>query len=384
MLRHAIATLVLSLLATGAARAGDAEEATYRQALEWILGQQHANGGFGQIPGEEPGELGITGMTLQALANAPASLQEQVRPALAKGEAFLLRHQRPDGSFTQGRSGLTTYRTSVSILALAALDKARHQETIAKAAAWLRQEQYDEDDKVDRQSPHYGGFGYGGDGRGRGGADLSNTHLALQALHEAGIPQDDPVFQRALVFVARCQNNSETNDALAGLKPHDDGGFFYDPAPPRDSAFRAQDGTHSFPSYAGMTYAGLLSLVTCGAQPDSPAVQAALRWIAANYTLDENRGMGRRAAETRSLGGLYYYYNAFADCLSTLGRPTVETLGGPQRWAEDLFAALKARQRPDGSFVNSDPRWWEGDPVLVTTYCLNAMNRARPYLNGAK
>ena len=84
--------------------------------------------------------------------------------------------------------------------------------------------------------------------------------------------------------------------------------------------------------------------------------------------------MGSRGGEaTGAQGGLYYYLNAFAECLNALGKPAIETKQGERPWANDLFAALKERQQPD---------WWEKDPVLVTTYCLNAMNLARPYLNG--
>ena len=40
------------------------------------------------------------------------------------------------------------------------------------------------------------------------------------------MPATDPVFQRALVFLRRCQNDSEVNDGV-GIKPTGDGGFAY-------------------------------------------------------------------------------------------------------------------------------------------------------------
>ncbi len=57
--------------------------------------------------------------------------------------------------------------------------------------------------------------------------DLSNTQMALDALHDAGVRPNDPAFAAALKFVSRCQNFSETNNQpWAG----DDGGFIYTPA----------------------------------------------------------------------------------------------------------------------------------------------------------
>lgn len=379
--RCSVLIALLGLAGLSRARAGDAEEAMYAKAVDWLLSQQHQNGGFGQIPNEAPGELGITGLAVKALAEAPPSMRERVRPAVDRAVQFMLGCRQEDGSFAQGRSGLVSYRTSVAIMALAAVDRVRHREVIAKAADWLKGAQWDESEQAGPTDARHGGFGYGQGGRGGGGADLSNTQMALAALKDAGIAQDDPVFQRALVFIRRCQNSSETNDAVAGLRPLEDGGFFYDPTPPRDSAALNQDGTHSHPSYAGITYAGLMSLLTCGTSRDDPKVKAALDWIAANYTLDENRGMGARGSATGSQSGLFYYYHSFAKCLAALGQPTIDTRDGAKRWARDLFSALAARQRPDGSFVNTDGRWWEQDPVLVTTYCISAMNYARPFLN---
>lgn len=371
---------LLLLLLPLSLQAGEKDEAVYARAVEWLLAKQHDNGGFGQIPGEEPGELGMTGLAVKALAGAPEPHRKKAAAALEKGVGFILGCRQQDGSFVQPRSGLATYRTAIAILALSAVDRQKYAKEIAGAAAWLKEEQLDQGDQLDPSKPHFGGFGYGKGGRGGGGADLSNSHLALAALEQAGIPADDPVFQRAMTFIKRCQNNSETNDAVAGLKPLDDGGFFYDPAPPRDSESMNQDGTHSHASYAGMTYSGLLSLVYCGAAQDDPAVKAALTWVGEHYTLEENSGMGSRGNASGSQGGLYYYYHSFAKCLAALGKPTVETKQGQRRWARELFDALASRQAADGSFANTDPRWWEKDPVLVTTYVLNAMNYARPFL----
>lgn len=354
---------------------------SYRAAQAWMLKAQHANGGFGQIPGQEPGEVGITGLVIRGLAGAPEEFQAAAKPAIDKAIKFLLAHQQKDGSFTQARSGLSTYRTAIAINALVAVDRERYAEQIKKAADWLKGDQFDQEEGVAEDNPHFGGFGYDKGGE-KPDADMSNTLMAIGALRDAGISPDDPVFKRALKFLSRCQNSSETNPGVGKLKPKDDGGFIYDPGLSRNksSALQNADGTTSFESYASMTYGGLMSMIYTGVKKDDARIKAALAWIKANYTLDENYGLGIRAKDPKAAQqGLFYYYHVFAKALSVLGSKTVETKSGPRNWADDLAVALIKRQQKDGSFVNPNDRWWEQDPTLVTAYVLNAYNYAWPH-----
>jgi len=372
------ASLLLALTCAVPALAAPDDDAVYGKALDFLVSRQSSNGGFGQIPGEGEGEVGITSMVVRALATAPEPFRARGRAAAEKAVGYVLGCQQEDGSFTQGRSGLTTYRTAMAIAALSAFDRARYAEQIKRAAAFLRTDQLDDGEGLDAKQAQHGGFGYGKTGRGGGGADLSNTHIALAALKDAGVPASDPVFQRALVFLRRCQNDSEVNDGV-GIKPTGDGGFAYEPG--GRGGETNPDGTKSLPSYASMTYAGLLSLAFAGQGDDTRAVRAALGWIRANYTLEENRGLGTRSDPKGGQQGLYYYYYTFAKCLAARGKGTVATEQGDRRWARDLWDALAARQRPDGSFVNqADGRHWEQDPVLCTAYALNAMADARPFV----
>jgi len=383
-MKRLAAALLGATLAAAAAPAGatEADVELYEGALEFLLEQQHDNGGWGQIPNGPPGEVGITSLALRGLADSPLRGREDVQEAAEDAIAYILEHQAEDGSFTHERSGLGTYRTAIAVMALTSWDAERFAPQVEKAVAWLRNDQFDAEEDVPRDDPHFGGYGYGKAGENPD-ADLSNTHLALAALKEAGVSEDDPVFQRAMTFLRRCQNSSETNPGVGGLQPLDDGGFIYDPGLSRNKSgmIEHEDGTRSFISYSSMTYAGLMSLIHAGLTPDDQEVQAALGWIATNYTLDSNKGLGVRADDPNAdQQGLYYYYHSFAKCLSVLGEDTVETEDGPRRWARDLFDALHARVKEGGSFRNENSRWWEQDPVLCTTYVLNAMNYAIPFL----
>jgi squalene-hopene/tetraprenyl-beta-curcumene cyclase len=191
----------------------------------------------------------------------------------------------------------------------------------------------------------------------------------MEALRSTGLPADDPGLQKALLFVSRCQNKkSEFNDrAWAGKV--DDGGFIYTAANGGSSvAGKTADG--GLRSFAGMTYAGLKSMIYAGLSHDDPRVKAAYDYITKHYTLDENPGLGQR--------GLYYYYQTFAKAADLYGKPTiVDSSGRSHDWRAELVAALAKRQNANGSWVNPADSFMEGDPNIVTAYGLLALASAR-------
>ena len=94
-----------------------------------------------------------------------------------------------------------------------------------------------------------------------------------------------------------------------------------------------------------MTYAGLKSMIYAGLGKDDLRVKAALAYVKAHYTLDENPGLGQQ--------GLYYYYHTFAKTMSVLGEPTlIDALGEPD-W--------RARAR-SGPGETATTRRWLGQP----------------------
>jgi squalene-hopene/tetraprenyl-beta-curcumene cyclase len=77
--------------------------------------------------------------------------------------------------------------------------------------------------------------------------------------------------------------------------------------------------------------------------------------------------------------GLYYYYHVFAKALDAADvKQLVDADGKPHDWRHDLVVELARRQRPDGAWVNTDPRWMEGAPTLVTGYSLLALSYCKP------
>jgi squalene-hopene/tetraprenyl-beta-curcumene cyclase len=116
-------------------------------------------------------------------------------------------------------------------------------------------------------------------------------------------------------------------------------------------------------SYGSISYAGLLSYIYADLKPQDPRVAAVLNWLQTNYTLDENPGMGPQ--------GLFYYFHTMAKALNLAGLDAVELRDGRKvNWREVLALKLIDLQQKDGSWANSNNRWWEKDPALVTSYAV--------------
>lgn len=120
-----------------------------------------------------------------------------------------------------------------------------------------------------------------------------------------------------------------------------------------------------------MTYAGLKSMIYAGVGPDDPRVAAALAWLRKHYDVAANPGLGD--------AGLYYYYHTFAKALDALGEADfLDEDGHKHDWRRELLDELAKRQRPDGSWINENSRWLEGDANLVTGYAMLTLSYLRP------
>jgi squalene-hopene/tetraprenyl-beta-curcumene cyclase len=116
-----------------------------------------------------------------------------------------------------------------------------------------------------------------------------------------------------------------------------------------------------------MSYAGLLSYIYADLDKEDPRVEAVVDWLRAHYTLDENPGMGEQ--------GLFYYYHTMAKGLNAYGAERLTLKDGKTvDWRRDLAMRLLSLQDgTNGSWVNDNGRWWEKDPVLVTSYATIAL-----------
>lgn len=335
------------------------------RAARYLVSVQEKEGGWASSKGP-----GVTALVLLGLVRDPTVGAKH--PAVQRGLEFLLRQQREDGGIYGGEGLLKSYETSVALSLLAALKDPAHAERIERARRFLRENQWDEGEGRSPEDVFYGGAGYGSGRR----PDLSNVNIMLDALRDSGLPPDDPVYQKAVVFISRCQMRAESNDQPFA-RGASDGGFIYSPANGGESKAGTIeiDGDRRLRSYGSMTYAGYKSLLYCGVSPEDPRIRAALAWISEHWTLERNPNMPDR----QSREGLFYYYYVLSRALAAGGlEVVVDPHGNEHLWRVELVGQLQKFQRPDGGWVNEEDRWMEGEPALTTAYALLALQTAYP------
>lgn len=372
LLAWLLACLGIALPAGADSSTAQLAAATAQKGLNYLKSKQLPDGAW-QSAKQPPA---FTALVLRAFVLDPNHGPDE--SFITRGYEKLLTYQASNGAVSENM--LANYNTAIAISALAAAGDKKYQPAIDKAVAYLRGLQWDDDPqgadaasrKVSASDPRFGGWGYGHHSR----PDGSNVQMAIEALHDAGVKSGDPAYKNALVFLSRLQNRSESNDqAWAG----DDGGFVYTTANGGDSQagqYTAPDGQRRLRSYASMTYAGFKSMIYAGLSKDDPRVQAAWHWINRHWSVDENTGMGE-GDPAKAQEGLYYCYLTMARALHAYGQPIItDAQGKTHDWRVELTAKLAALQHPDGSW-SGEARWMESDPVLVTSYCVTALQEIR-------
>jgi squalene-hopene/tetraprenyl-beta-curcumene cyclase len=332
----------------------EVEHAVIR-GLKWLYDKQEDDGSWNHYPA-------ITALVLTSFMNSHpgVTLEDTV---LARGYAYLKSCIQPDGGIYI--DDMKTYNTALAITAFRSARTLEFADIIANGHKHLIGAQYNEDSGYTSDSLYYGGIGYGGTDKA---PDLSNLQWALESLHEQQMSDDrnktvqetelqqskDVFFARAIKFLERTQNLKKTNDQAYAT---DDGGFMYRPGESKAGETR---------SYGGMTYAGLKSFIYAQVDKNDERVQAAFNWITKNYDFSQNPGMENQ--------GLYYYYVTAAKALNAFGDEIIaDAAGSKHNWRSDLAGQILKLQKTEGFWVNDNARWWENNPVLVTAYCVLAL-----------
>lgn len=330
-----------------------------RKGLDWLITKQQPDGSW-----SEPGMPAMTALPLWAIV---ASGESGYDAAVDKAVAFILSKQQPDGGIyvpIPGRqgSGLGNYNTSICIAALYATSRSDVIPAVLKGRSYIASSQLIGNDM------HAGGFGYDKNA-GRRYSDLNNTHFSLDAMRRtqgaedqrpAGDKRVDIMWDAALKYVSRLQN---TEGETAG-------GFAYNAQDPKGGIATNTSGRIMLRAYGSMTYAGLLSLVHAKLDKSDPRVRSAVDYASRFWTLEENPGQGQQ--------GLYFYYNVITRALSAADIAALSRKDAPGEilWQTEILRKVMSVQKPDGSWINDNNRWWENDPVLATSYSLLALSFA--------
>lgn len=337
------------------------------RGVHWLVAQQNEEGYWSSS--EFPA---LTALPLWAIVESGQKRAEAVDKAIA----YILSSVHEDGSIWREPSeqrkggGLANYNTAICMVALHAAGRPELVPVVQKARRFIAGTQHLGADE------YRGGMGYDPE-TGRPYADLSNTYMAYEAmrltenvedLRKSGDPRADLDWQAAQEFLGKIQNQSgEADEDNAG-------GFGYHPGHSHAGTVTNESGEVVFRSYGSMTYAGLLSLIYADVERTDPRVQSAFDWSERHWTLDENPGMGAQ--------GLYYFYNVLTKSLAAYGQDQVRPPdGAPVNWRAEIIRKLLDLQKIDpkdgsGYWVNESGRWWEADPVLVTSYSILALEIA--------
>jgi squalene-hopene/tetraprenyl-beta-curcumene cyclase len=336
------------------------------RGLAWLLANQDTNGWW-----QTADYPAVTGLVLSAFNGDPMDRYRggKTPAALKKAYGYLLSMAKADGGIFA--TNLPTYNTAISMMALLSANEPRYESAARNARKFLVSIQNDFGEKGVVDTPFDGGFGYGLPSDKV--SDMSNTLLALEAIHASKrlVADRSPAegkdlnWAAAIHFLESCQNlPSHNKQGWASDDSTNRGGFIYHTGRSNaGSETNAATGKVTWRSYGSISYAGMLSYIYADLRPDDPRVKAVAEWLQKNYTLEENPGMGA--------AGLYFYYHTMAKALSLASMLDPKLIGEKQsNWRQELALKVMDLQQKDGSWVNTNVRWWEKEPALVTAYAV--------------
>ena len=124
-----------------------------------------------------------------------------------------------------------------------------------------------------------------------------------------------------------------------------------------------------------VTPSGTQRAAECGTIGADPA-----HWICGHENGTSQFGSWHRQRR-HHLRGLYYYHLVMARALDAFSeRPFVTADGREHDWPAELAEEFLKTVRESRLWKNDNPAWYEGDPVLVTSYVLNTCDILFKYL----
>jgi hypothetical protein len=360
---------------------------TRQQALadgvEYLLARQSQDGAWrSDVYATFKDGTALTPLAVTALqAAGDAGVRAgPVEAAVARGCEFLATFVK-DGVVAPPADGFD-YPVYTAALALKAFSHPTAKDFAPHRAAWvkyLKQRQLTEPLGWKPEEKPYGGWGYCRAIPRKPEpntfapplieSNLSATLFALDALKTAG-ETDADLYRKAAVFVRRCQNWERIDGISADPPGPDRGGFhfIYDD-PTRNKAGQEPDAPGHFRSYGSTTADGFRALLLCNNPADAERREAALKWLAANFSGAKHPGRYVERHESNR-DAVYFYYAASA--ARALRGSQLELPDG-RDWAAELSAELAKRQAKDGSWTNPVELVRENDPLVATCNAVAAL-----------
>lgn len=332
------------------------------RAAEYLWAQQATDGGWhSHTYGLLRSGQSLTPFVLDALLQVPSDMAANHAEGVDRAIAFIRKNTNGEGAVGMMDPEIPdypNYATALAVSALCRLKRSGWEGQIRPMVAYLRRQQFSEDNGWHRGDAPYGAWGMGGETRrppNPGHVDLSMTRHVIEALHMAGVGADDPAFERARVFVERCQNLDRSHPDAA------DGGFFFSTTE-FDTNKAGHDGTR-FRSYGTTTADGILALIALGRPLTDENVRAGQRWLGAHHRDMAAPGFVGEAYQRWPRGLAFYYASSSTLAFQTLGTPVGSAVAD----------GLLRTQRKDGSWSNPENLVKEDDPLIATPFALRAL-----------
>jgi len=340
--------------------------ASMNRSLKWLASHQKDDGSW-----SDNNFPALTALPVWALSNSTYPDKDKI---IAKGVKYILSCVHENGGIykdVKGRKGggLSNYNTAICMTALHATGDPALIPVIRNARKFIAGSQHFGDDQ------YTGGFGYDRD-TDRKYTDMLNSYYAIEAMARTASVEDtrpknekrvDIDWKNTVKYIERMQNKPESGDDNSG-------GFYYNPSDPKAGTSTNSTGTVVFRSYGSITYAGMLALIYADVSREDVRVKSAFDWARKHWTLEENPGMGAN--------GQYFFYEILSKALSAFGANAIPLKDGSMiNWKVEMAKKLVSLQKTDagtgeGFWENTQARYWEGDPVLVTSYSLLALESA--------
>jgi hypothetical protein len=326
----------------------EAVDAMIQRGAAWLRGQQLENGAFARAGDRDVCSVAISAMATWSLNEPePRCLDEADADRAAR---YLLSNRREDGGIYDPARGLAVYTSGVSVRALRTLGKREQWPELASSLSGVELFSY----------RHSAPESFVDAAKAGEIPTAHSSSAARELLREA--PPTDAARRKALEFLA-----SSTQGPVRS-----------------PSRMRTPFPAHAQSEIGPFSYDDLLPFVYAELAPEQQIALRARAALIAYYTPDRNPDLTRRYGTAGFQAGtqaLFYYYFVVARTLTTFSQTTLVTADGTSHdWANEISARLLRLQQADGSWRNADPVWWEGEPVLTTSYALLTLKLCRASL----
>lgn len=331
--------LVLALLALQGNANEPSLDVHIRRGIEHLVRIQKSDGSFGPS-NIAKGDVGTTGLAVQALALATSINDHNRLRAMGRGLRFLELRIQNDGLVYDPAEGLRLFKSAMAAQAFRVSNIPHYHarsielENRIGSAARFESQSISDESRAESQA---------------------NTVDANRLSDISAASDADEDTSRAIDFLLQL-DLSDRNDG---------------------NSLRATEKGDSDSPPGYLPYESLPSLICRDLTLQDSDVIAVIRALREKFTLFENPDLTRRFASRGKSGGaqgLYFNLYVVARVLSLLPKAEFVTVSGESHdWITELSDRICSLQRPDGSWWNDDPRWWEGSSALATSYAILAL-----------